>query len=1635
MRRLGGRKVARRSVPDKSVFATSVPTYKVTFHTNGSAPKTEEHYVDPASGSRNNAVPLDTAPEMSVDVPPDGPFFPFLDTSEEASGAIPAYETTTPCDEKGETKTRQSVNHMNELKAQEAVFLRILLSLHYSSQLLTPCRCGTDKHVRKVGCSDCMQPELLCRQCWVNKHRTMPTHWALVWNATECFFEKYDFCRVMKNSSIGLGHYGAQCPDADLAHTFTLVDRNGIHATALTFCRCKTSDGQRGAPEFQQLLQAGIFPGSVTNPKMGYTLGLLEYYRQMRSQGKGSAYNFVRVLQRMADPFFSGSVPTDRPYPNRPLGHLGLQCAACPERGVNMPLLVNVPRYLLHLISQFNTLDGNFKANLFFKRDDGSDIALTDGKMYFPRQAEFEAIARTYVIPEEDKEVPCKAHIGAIRHQGQVKYGNTALSGVIASACDHTVVGSFVDMIKGEAFALGTYAQREHARHTNSPPHGPATATPTVFSYDSWCSFVINMVKRAIALFPETWLHTLLAMAEGQIPADHINGHGVDCQALWQAVYFACRGHFHGETAEMLWAFLNPLGSSTRQMTGAARHDIINFVIDAWNTLKVLRQAELLAEEQLDALCLFELHMAVVEDLSRQHATEVVGWSRLSRRTTKSAGGTLRSVYQHESTKGTPFNVDVYSKLIGPVLTIENVLASMLAEEEQKSTREDGHKARTPVAKWIHDGMSIERQQVLIIALLKNHHIPRESAWYLPALDIDEPELTAIQLRSYRMKHGQRAATGLDTNDEDTQLREAEIQLRCSEANSGILAVQAASLALSAVNKARDLDYRGQMGITRSQLERPEGAPDEDVRNHHCPGHAEEGDTPTSRKGGLALIRWDGLVPAERDHDIARSRGSNIVTTKRGACRRRRTEATRWYSDPEAFRFYQVCAGTQTSQGHRSRRLLRWSRRLPRPRTATVAWTCRHPAKQKQKQAKKQRGKKKEKTDGWIWLESLTRGRNLGADKMAEYKTESDRVQWFRAEAEMYRWLEQYEHKHAELMRVIERFRRDGEVWTGLGDREEERNSGPNGAATFARMQTAMYNRLEHTAKVIFKSAESGAHHDWVSATTFDELVIKIYGWRDVVFKWMDDMSIQGFLVAAVSYVIQSETLYVRWVTCVCPPCLKTALAAWSCWSSWHSHRACTHLSLAGLELEYSILSEDEARKDGGKKKRKRLARGRSTRTASLPRPSPSVYLLPLPCTSLRCPRLPAMLVPHLSRPSHYLPSPHRSAPLSLPLVVPPHTASFREKDRTQLHPSIASRTISPKALSLMSPADLANQADEERDQAGGGGSARALDPGEARRAACETHAQGARERRVRGGGVTRGAGTGTGGGEVCVGASSTATDEGAHDERVCPARVASHASPARADGRRAAGSASAESGFLSARAIRPILILLPPHSPTSLAPTQLHPTSVGCLKPWWLHLAPLLVHQQLQLSLCSKAVLAAFSSFPPSLGSEGEGSDYIVARCNNQDVDAYRRGEMTGRKLLSCCVLKVGHSSRMETHQTEYRGCDEDATQTHVWICHYIVQRRCYAERFLHLLAFREGGVRDVRRCPCGVFHREYFNFPSIGGLANLESMLVKVLHAMREGVHRIYQSNKNLKSRSENFKTCATSSPVGLEVVEREL
>ncbi|KAJ7663538.1 hypothetical protein B0H17DRAFT_1144029 [Mycena rosella] len=146
----------------------------------------------------------------------------------------------------------------------------------------------------------------------------------------------------------------------------------------------------------------------------------------------------------------------------------------------------------------------------------------------------------------------------------------------------------------------------------------------------------------------------------------------------------------------------------------------------------------------------------------------------------------------------------------------------------------------TLVAWWICDKMEIERQ-VLLIMLLKNHkEHPLQEMWstmtklrdslnvslkkfrgsqgviypclMLSTLNMDKPELMAIQLLLYHMKHGQQPTSDPDATDLNAQLQQGETKLQCSQADNGIATVCAASLALSATTKAQDLDYHSRLG-------------------------------------------------------------------------------------------------------------------------------------------------------------------------------------------------------------------------------------------------------------------------------------------------------------------------------------------------------------------------------------------------------------------------------------------------------------------------------------------------------------------------------------------------------------------------------------------------------------------------------------------------------------------------------------------------------------------------------------------------------------------------------------------------------------------------------------------------------
>ncbi|KAF8147086.1 hypothetical protein K438DRAFT_1780295 [Mycena galopus ATCC 62051] len=1100
-----------------ALLATGVPQFTLNTDPAVGPAYSEQRPVAGHFGPANNqADPKDQeSPSTSAAVTADAaPPVPPVVAAE--AGAEPSYETMASCHATDAElkKARENVTHMDELLQEEDVFLRAMLDIQHDARLLSPCSCNN---------GDGKQERL--RECWLDKHRNMPAHWALVWHSEERFFEKTDLCRVKPNAALFLGHDGWCCPDAGRPRLFTLVDTNGIHATKIVFCRCSRPNRIDPLPEFQQLLQAGIFPGSVKDPQTGYTLTLLEQFRHHRNQDKGSLYDFLHVLQRLADPFFAGAVPDLKKYfgnivryyhlldiklrrdmltnkmkffRGRRTARIRIDPKNIWECCINMPVDIMTPRYLRHLISEHYTLDGNFKANQFFKRDNGTNKALTNGSMYFPEQAEYDRISKSFVIAKEDK------------------YANTAISGVVCCACDHAVVGSLVDMLKGEAFAFGTLAQREHLRQRNSPAPRHGMDVARVFSYDSWCAYCINLLNRALEQFPtETWLHEILELCEGQVAAAHINNHGPRCKAIWQAVYFGCRAHFHGESAERIWAFLNPLGSSTRQMNGGARHDTINFVVDAWNTSNVLRQAKLLSAERQDSLDLYEQHLAVVKYLSQKHCDHVRDWSRMSRVCKKDATGQLQSVYQHETSK---------------MPTIDDVLDSIMKAERELKGEQPEDADGQPVSLWMNGGMEIERDQHLVVALLKsNKEHPLEETRaainklrdalnlalkifrdrqraFLPriqlsAIDLDEPELTAVQLPSYLVKHKR-----LNATDENKELRSLEVKLWCVRAHEAIeragvtrssRAVQNAlitkSLEITMYNVARVALIN--LGHMQADSDLYPAMSDRDTSRKETHLHRPKGDS--RRFDGTAWYLQDGLdvrvvfgsgnlKPASTSGTVGENNSPVVLLSSTQMEKHRGVTSPRKRKNPtpdsDASNSDSEAGGSDVEEGSGSTK-----------------------SPQKTKSPKKKKAKKT-KSDGWIWLEMMTGRAGRGDEKFEQYKLESDRIQWFRAEAEMYRWREQYERKHAELMRVMMRFKRDGEVWMKRANHLEEMEVKRMGAVTYAREQAAMCGRLEHNARVAFQDPKSAAHKEWVAATTFNDLVARMDASREQDFTWMDEL-------------------------------------------------------------------------------------------------------------------------------------------------------------------------------------------------------------------------------------------------------------------------------------------------------------------------------------------------------------------------------------------------------------------------------------------------------------------------------------------------------------------------------------------------
>ncbi|KAJ7441892.1 hypothetical protein FB451DRAFT_1414473 [Mycena latifolia] len=283
---------------------------------------------------------------------------------------------------------------------------------------------------------------------------------------------------------------------------FVVVDNQGVHQVGLDYCGC----GQ-GGPETIQLLRAGLFPATTTNPRTAATFAVLHRYHLLSFESKCSGYEFYQSLARETDNMKHkpnkdryheflrmtrewrhvvmlkragrGHVPDG--IATTPQGSCALLCPACPQPGKNLPPgWKDVPEEKQFLYALFLAIDANFRLKRKDVSTEEKDPGLGKGwAFYCEVEAYMKHVAENWHQKQERSH--CVAHDAVDKPDREAR--GTASSGIGAVDCARhnmkrpTAVG---DLQLGERSITGTELMRFFV------------------SYDIACQWHINIWTRML---------------------------------------------------------------------------------------------------------------------------------------------------------------------------------------------------------------------------------------------------------------------------------------------------------------------------------------------------------------------------------------------------------------------------------------------------------------------------------------------------------------------------------------------------------------------------------------------------------------------------------------------------------------------------------------------------------------------------------------------------------------------------------------------------------------------------------------------------------------------------------------------------------------------------------------------------------------------------------------------------------------------------------------------------------------------------------------------------------------------------------------------------------------------------------
>ncbi|KAF8966729.1 hypothetical protein BDZ97DRAFT_1756333 [Flammula alnicola] len=1025
-----------------------------------------------------------------------------------SSTAAPPKSETEEEDE-GETsnKKTQRAEVLEAFQQEIPRFLDLILEHEFDQHIGNDCHlCTRPGAKRTTRCYDCNHP-LSCSECFISAHRHNRTHWAEVWNEDPGFFVRNDISTLRPEGyAQHLGHGGDPCPmpDSEEDLLFFIVDVNGIHNTKLRFCHCPGADDRVG-----QLLRHRLFPATLERPKSAFTFQLLHNFHLHHLESKATKYDFMGALRRLTDNAFTNEVSDlysqfrivtqvwtvltatkrlgqahgiDDALPHRPKGTLIIYCPACPEPHFNMlPGWEKTPPEFRHLIQMQMTLDGNFHLNRYIKNTDPHDTSLFRGRAYIPDDQVYQDYVKKIVLATKADKYNC-GHLEVLRKQNAVKkFKNMAVSGSANGQCGHVFVKSSVDLQMGERFANVDYAVAHALRQQTicgSADESQGTLD-LLISYDISCAYSIHATERFSGTPYLRDVAKDIALARWLIPLVHVQNHKDNCTYLHSSAYTPNACHFHGETAEHFWPTGNQLGGQTRQMNSGHRHDTHIDHFGDWNFKKMVNLPNALYNDLIHAKKLYDIKCEIFKGLSKQYVDQIQNWNQTDRAWRTLEGNEVQSVYRHNQ-KNVPSESQIYQMLINE-----------LGSDSSPSLTDGTTTSQKSVAYFIHDGLLIRSAQLDVKAKLMFYKVENseplkaeiEGARLKLRTRIDRWRSVQKRIMPQVGDHVARQSTAGKTINKPEEERLFLPSDLSDEDRASIIPIifsdiERKLLEGRAFDTLRDLRT---IVKTLTNLYDEKGQNYGQVRQTRASARIQE--VVSLRDSNIneynstrdALIKLGGI---EEDDPILRHLTKQDTYQKRTNIKR--TVGDTYRHDGLLWANRGVTSGTQ--QAH-----------LPQSSTAGVlpsgistigtqgskAKKRRHIAGRKMPKPKKRRTekgmvtdgdksdtekkKKADRKEGWLWRIRPTS--RLTEDELREWLEEGDRVQWFRAEAEMQRWQEEWEIKQVEFLRCIRYFEQMSITWNELATRSS------GGKAAYAKKKSAMFHEMTTHARNLFMHA------------------------------------------------------------------------------------------------------------------------------------------------------------------------------------------------------------------------------------------------------------------------------------------------------------------------------------------------------------------------------------------------------------------------------------------------------------------------------------------------------------------------------------------------------------------------------------